>query len=46
MEVKPGYVDTAEVTANAIEEVAPAADDAQKKKSGRKLLLFGKKKNG
>jgi peptidyl-prolyl cis-trans isomerase SurA len=46
VDVKPGYVDTAEVAANPIEEEAPAADNTQKKKSGRKLLLFGKKKNG
>ncbi len=44
VEVKPGYVDTAEVTGSAIDEEPPEVDDAAKKKGGHKFLFFGKKK--
>jgi peptidyl-prolyl cis-trans isomerase SurA len=45
VEVKPGYIDTAEVAGSAIDEVQPESDDAAKKKGpGHKFLFFGKKK--
>jgi len=45
VEVKPGYVDTAQVTGSAIDEVPPEEDASAKKKgSGHKFLFFGKKK--
>lgn len=47
VQVKPGFVDTAAVNSTPIEEVAAAPDKADpKKKSGRKLLIFPKKKTG
>ena len=51
VQVKPGYVDTAAVKAEPIEEVAAAADPKDPKgdppkKSGRKWLPLPKKKSG
>jgi peptidyl-prolyl cis-trans isomerase SurA len=53
VDVRPGYLDTAAVSASNIEELpaTPDADpdstkDNSKKKSGHRLLPFGKKKNG
>jgi peptidyl-prolyl cis-trans isomerase SurA len=47
VEVKPGYVDTAGVSGDPIEEASPTADNSQKKKSGgHRFFPFGKKKNG
>lgn len=47
VQVKPGYVDTAAVKAEPIEEVAAAPEkDDSKTKSGRKLGIFPKKKSG
>ena len=47
LQIKPGYVDTAAVTNEPIEEVAVAPEkDDPKKKSGRRLLLLPKKKPG
>ncbi len=45
VEVKPGYVDTAEVAGMPIEETPAGADDTAKKKGGHRFLFFGKKKN-
>ena len=47
IQIKPGYVDTAAVNNEPIEEVAatPEKDEA-KKKSGRRLLILPKKKTG
>ena len=45
VEVKPGYVDTAEVAGMPIEETPPGQDDNAKKKGGHRFLFFGKKKN-
>ncbi len=43
--VKPGYVDTAAVPSNGIQEVSPVADTAAKKtKTAHKFLFFGHKK--
>jgi peptidyl-prolyl cis-trans isomerase SurA len=44
VEVKPGYVDSAEVTGSGIDEVPPESEDAKKKGPGHKFLFFGKKK--
>jgi len=47
LQIKPGYVDTAAVKAEPIEEVAAAPDkDDPKNKSGKKLGIFPKKKSG
>jgi peptidyl-prolyl cis-trans isomerase SurA len=49
VDVQPGYVDTAAVSASNIEELPATADPSQpdtKKKSGHRLFPFGKKKNG
>ena len=47
IQIKPGYVDTAAVNNEPIEEVAVAPDkDDPKKKSGRRLLILPKKKSG
>ena len=48
VQVKPGYVDTAAVKSEPIEEVAAAADPKgdPPKKSGRKFPLLSKKKSG
>ena|SRR5579862_1778767 len=47
VQIKPGYIDTAAVKAEPIEEVAatPEKDDS-KNKSGRKFGVFPKKKSG
>jgi peptidyl-prolyl cis-trans isomerase SurA len=47
IQIKPGYTDTAAVNSEPIEEVSstPEKDDT-KKKSGRRLLIFPKKKSG
>jgi peptidyl-prolyl cis-trans isomerase SurA len=47
VQIKPGYVDTAAVKAEPIEEVAatPEKDDS-KSKSGKKFGIFPKKKSG
>lgn len=44
VEIKPGYVDTAEVAGAAIDEVSPEDDTTAKKKPGHRFLFFGKKK--
>lgn len=45
VEVKPGFVDTAEVAGSAIDEVPAGSDeDAKKKTGGHRFLFFGKKK--
>lgn len=47
MQVKPGYVDTAAVKTDPIEEVAAAPEkDDSKTKSGKKWGIFPKKKSG
>jgi peptidyl-prolyl cis-trans isomerase SurA len=47
VQIKPGYVDTAAVKAEPIEEVAATPDkDDSKSKSGKKLGVFPKKKSG
>jgi peptidyl-prolyl cis-trans isomerase SurA len=47
IQIKPGYVDTAAVNNEPIEEVAAAPEkDDTKKKSGRRLLILPKKKSG
>ena len=47
VQIKPGYSDTAAVSAQPIEEVAVTPDkNDSKKKSGRKLLIIPKKKTG
>ena len=44
VDVKPGFADSAAVAGTGIEEVAPTPDeDTAKKKSGSKLIPFGKK---
>ena len=45
VEVKPGYVDTAEAAGMPIEETPPEVADAAKKKGGHRFLFFGKKKS-
>jgi peptidyl-prolyl cis-trans isomerase SurA len=46
VEVKPGYVDTAAVPTNTIQEVAPGTDTSKKvkTKAAHKFLIFGHKK--
>jgi hypothetical protein len=47
VQIKPGYVDTAAVKAEPIEEVAATPDkDDSKSKSSKKLGIFPKKKSG
>jgi len=47
IQLKPGYVDTAAVNNEPIEEVAATPEkDETKKKSGRRLLILPKKKSG
>jgi len=47
VQIKPGYVDTAAVKVEPIEEVAATPDkDDPKNKPGRKLGIFPKKKSG
>jgi peptidyl-prolyl cis-trans isomerase SurA len=47
VQIKPGYVDTAAVNSDPIEEVAVTPDKSDsKKKSGRKLGIFPKKNSG
>jgi len=47
VQIKPGYVDTAAVKAEPIEEVAAAPEkDETKSKSGRKFGILPKKKSG
>jgi len=47
VQIKPGYVDTAAVKAEPIEEVAAAPEpDPAKKKTGKKLGIFPKKNSG
>ena len=48
VQIKPGYVDTAAVKAEPIEEVAatPEKDDSKTSKSSKKLGIFPKKKSG
>lgn len=48
IQIKPGYVDTAAVKAEPIEEVAAQPDqaDTSKKKSGKKFGIFPKKNSG
>lgn len=49
VQVRPGYVDTAGIPSDSIEEVPVGSDPGQskdKKKSGHHFFPFGKKKNG
>jgi peptidyl-prolyl cis-trans isomerase SurA len=46
VQIKPGYVDTAAVKAEPIEEVAATPEKDDSKKSGKKLGIFPKKKSG
>lgn len=48
VQIKPGYVDTAAVKAEPIEEVAatPEKDDSKTSKSPKRLGIFPKKKSG
>lgn len=47
LQIKPGYVDTAAVKTEPIEEVAAAPEsDNSKKKSGKRLGIFPKKNSG
>jgi peptidyl-prolyl cis-trans isomerase SurA len=47
LKVKPGYVDTAAVKSEPIEEVTAASQkDDTKKKSGHRFLIFPRKKSG